>query len=58
MAGNEVRGRFLWYELLTMDPEAATGFYTRVIGWGTTQWEGGEAAVRGTPRRGRRSSSG
>ncbi len=34
------RGRFLWYELLTSDTEAAKGFYTRLMGWGTTAWDG------------------
>jgi uncharacterized protein len=28
-------GRFVWYELLTPDPEAAEAYYTNVIGWGT-----------------------
>jgi predicted enzyme related to lactoylglutathione lyase len=27
-------GRFAWYELLTRDMEAATIFYTKVMGWG------------------------
>ncbi len=26
-------GRFVWYELMTTDPEAATAFYGAVIGW-------------------------
>ncbi len=28
-------GRFVWYELMTTDMEAATAFYTNVVGWGT-----------------------
>ena len=28
-------GRFLWYELLTTDIEAAKAFYAKVVGWGT-----------------------
>jgi uncharacterized protein len=28
-------GRFVWYELLTPDPEAAEAYYTNVVGWGT-----------------------
>jgi predicted enzyme related to lactoylglutathione lyase len=28
-------GRFVWYELMATDPEAAKTFYTAVIGWGT-----------------------
>jgi predicted enzyme related to lactoylglutathione lyase len=42
MPNDTDRGRFVWYELLTSDPEAARGFYTELIGWGTTQWEGGD----------------
>ena len=36
-------GQFLWYELMTTDMEAATGFYADVIGWGT------QDAAPGTP---------
>jgi predicted enzyme related to lactoylglutathione lyase len=36
------RGRFVWYELLTSDPDAAKGFYMELLGWGTTRWEGGK----------------
>src|ERR1700733_15537513 len=28
-------GRFVWYELMTTDPEAAKVFYAKVVGWGT-----------------------
>jgi uncharacterized protein len=28
-------GRFVWYELVTTDMEAAKAFYTKVVGWGT-----------------------
>lgn len=31
-------GRFIWYELLTTEPDAAESFYTRVLGWGTDVW--------------------
>jgi predicted enzyme related to lactoylglutathione lyase len=27
-------GRFVWYELITTDMQAATAFYTKVMGWG------------------------
>lgn len=37
----DVRGRFLWYELMTTDPKAAQAFYTKLLGWGTQAWEGG-----------------
>jgi predicted enzyme related to lactoylglutathione lyase len=36
------RGRFVWYDLNTTDPEAAQKFYTDVVGWNTSVWEGGE----------------
>lgn len=35
-------GRFAWYELMTSDPDAAQGFYTKVTGWTTSPWEGGD----------------
>ena len=38
---NDVRGRFVWYELLTSDPQGAKAFYTEVIGWKTEDWTGG-----------------
>jgi predicted enzyme related to lactoylglutathione lyase len=28
-------GRFVWYELMTTDAEAAKAFYAEVVGWGT-----------------------
>ena len=30
------KGRFVWYELMTTDTEAAKAFYSKVVGW-TTQ---------------------
>ncbi|HEX3866130.1 MAG TPA: VOC family protein, partial [Gemmatimonadaceae bacterium] len=35
------RGRFAWHELLTTDTAAAKAFYGSVVGWGTTDMEGG-----------------
>ena len=37
-------GRFVWYELVTTDVEAAMAFYTNVMGWGA--WD---ASVPGKP---------
>jgi len=31
----DLKGRFVWYELLARDMEAAKAFYTKVVGWGT-----------------------
>jgi uncharacterized protein len=39
MPGETVRGRFVWFDLMTPDPEAAQAFYTAVVGWGTQVWE-------------------
>lgn len=39
---SEKRGRFVWHELMTTDPDAAVDFYPAVLGWGTQAWEGGE----------------
>ncbi len=30
---NVIQGRFVWYELMTTDMEAAKAFYTDVVGW-------------------------
>ena len=40
------RGRAVWHELLTSDPDGATSFYTKLIGWGTQVWEGGPSPYR------------
>jgi predicted enzyme related to lactoylglutathione lyase len=37
---------FIWYELLTADPDAAVEFFSEVIGWGSQVWEGGERPYR------------
>lgn len=34
-----VRGRFVWYDLATPDPEPAQRFYPAVLGWGTAPFE-------------------
>ena len=39
MSETSSRGRFVWYDLMTSDPNAAAGFYTKVAGWGTQQWD-------------------
>lgn len=50
-------GRPLWYELMTVDPDGAREFYTKVVGWGVqeaeppamkyTMWTRGETPVGG-----------
>ena len=40
MSNERPRGRFVWHDLMTPDPDAAMKFYTSVIGWGTQPWEG------------------
>ena len=42
MSQSESVGRFLWYELLTAEREAAADFYCSVMGWTTDMWEGGD----------------
>jgi len=49
MPGPVSRGRFVWYDLMTPDPDSATEFYTKVAGWGATPWDGGEARDGGEP---------
>ena len=34
-------GDFVWYELLTTDPEAAKTVYQKVVGWARPEWEQG-----------------
>ena len=43
MPGHASHGRFVWYDLVTPDPDAAEGFYTKVAGWGTMPWSGADA---------------
>lgn len=43
---SDAKGRFVWYDLMTTDPDAAVKFYSQVVGWGTTDWqspEGGQS---------------
>jgi uncharacterized protein len=35
-----VRGRFIWFDLVTTDPDATHAFYPAVMGWGMSQWKG------------------
>ncbi len=35
-------GRFVWYEMLTVDKDASIDFYKEIVGWGTQDWEDGE----------------
>ena len=37
---SNIHGRPLWYELLTTDRDAASVFYTEVVGWKTQLWDG------------------
>jgi uncharacterized protein len=37
MSNAEVRGRFVWHELLTTDTAAAAAFYQRIVPWRTGQ---------------------
>jgi len=43
---SDVNGKFLWYELMTTDPDPAADFYGKIVGWGTMSWEGADV---GTP---------
>jgi predicted enzyme related to lactoylglutathione lyase len=42
MSSSAVLGQFLWHELLTADPAAGAGFYSKVLGWSAQPWEGNE----------------
>ena len=55
MSNAEVRGRFVWHELLTTDTAAAAAFYPRIVPWrtqpsnmpGYTIFMSGQAQVAG-----------
>ena len=55
MSNADIRGRFVWHELLTTDTAAAAAFYPKVIPWrsqassmpGYTLWMAGQAQVGG-----------
>jgi predicted enzyme related to lactoylglutathione lyase len=38
MEAVDVRGRFVWHQLLTRDIPAAKKFYTKLVGWKTQPW--------------------
>jgi uncharacterized protein len=40
MSSSAVQGQFLWHELLTPDPTAGAGFYSKAFGWNAQPWEG------------------
>ncbi|HEY6458174.1 MAG TPA: VOC family protein [Steroidobacteraceae bacterium] len=42
MSSSAVLGQFLWHELLTADPAAGAGFYSKVLGWSAQPMEGHE----------------
>jgi len=55
MSNADIRGRFIWHELLTTDTAAAATFYPRVVPWrtqpssmpGYTIWMAGQSQVGG-----------
>jgi len=55
MSNADIRGRFIWHELVTTDPDAAAVFYAKVVPWKTqdsgmpsyTLWMAGKTQVGG-----------
>ncbi|MBI5546316.1 MAG: VOC family protein [Deltaproteobacteria bacterium] len=39
---NAASGRFVWFDLMTTDIQAAKSFYSEIVGWQTTKWSGGD----------------
>jgi predicted enzyme related to lactoylglutathione lyase len=39
MSSADNRGRFVWHDLMTTDTKAASGFYSKVLGWKTQAWD-------------------
>lgn len=35
-------GQFVWFDLMTTDPQAAKTFYSSTVGWQTESWSGGD----------------
>lgn len=46
MTETNPHGSFLWYELMTTDPEAAAAFYRDLVGWTVHDFAGGEVDYR------------
>lgn len=44
--GRDVHGSFIWYELMTHDPDAAKRFYDHVVGWTIEATPSGEMDYR------------
>jgi predicted enzyme related to lactoylglutathione lyase len=42
MATEQDLGRFAWFDLMTSDPSGAVTFYTKLLGWGTQEWQAGD----------------
>jgi len=55
MSNADIRGRFIWHELMTTDPDAAGSFYSKVLPWkpqpsgmpNYTLWMSGKAQTGG-----------
>ncbi len=55
MSNADIRGRFVWHELMTTDPQAAVAFYSKVLPWKTqpsgvpdyTLWAAGKTMTGG-----------
>jgi uncharacterized protein len=55
MSNAEIRGRFVWHELMTTDPQGAGAFYSKVLPWKTqpsgmpdyTLWVSGKTQTAG-----------
>ena len=55
MSNADIRGRFVWHELMTTDPQAAGAFYSKVLPWKTqpsgmpdyTLWVAGKTQTGG-----------
>jgi hypothetical protein len=39
MSNADIRGRFVWHELMTTDTKAASAFYPKVTGWRSQPWD-------------------
>jgi predicted enzyme related to lactoylglutathione lyase len=50
MTTADILGSFLWHDLMTTDPGAASDFYPKVLGWKSEAMEGSDYKVWQTPK--------
>jgi predicted enzyme related to lactoylglutathione lyase len=52
MSNADIRGRFVWHDLMTADTKAAGAFYPKFTGWKTQAWEKDPSYIMWTTAKG------